>query len=87
MRSDGAQAIFYQNQQGIMVPSICNTIKKIFRQEFWDDRLNQTLVTLILKVNILEHINQFKSMSLLNISYKIVTKFGEPSETLFDYIV
>ena len=54
--------------------SVCEEVKKIFRDGIVSDQLNETLVMLILKCKCPESLNNYRPISLCNSVYKIVSK-------------
>lgn len=71
---DGLHAGFYQYIWHEVGKSVCEEVKAIFKYGDVPDHLNDTLVTLIPKYQSLESLNNYKSISLCNSVYKIVSK-------------
>ncbi|XP_052112461.1 uncharacterized protein LOC127744218 [Arachis duranensis] len=71
---DGLQAIFYQSQWSKIGNDVCNLTKSIFLQPKKVKEVNETLITLISKVEPVSHFKQLRPISLCNVSYKVVTK-------------
>jgi hypothetical protein len=71
---DGLQAVFYQIQWATVKHSFCNLILDIFHNLEKVAEINDTLITLIPKVDNVESLNQFRPISLCNVTYKLVTK-------------
>ncbi|KAK7260044.1 hypothetical protein RIF29_25766 [Crotalaria pallida] len=71
---DGFQAIFYQSHWDIVGPALCNLVKDIFLHPDKVKDINDTLITLIPKINLPTSIKHFRPISLCNVSYKVVTK-------------
>lgn len=71
---DGFQAIFYQSQWSIVGDDFCHLIMEIFDEPRKDEEINDTLITLIPKVEPVTKLKDFRPISLCNVSYKTVTK-------------
>lgn len=71
---DGLQAIFVQSQWKVVGDSFCNMVLEIFREHAKVREVNQTLITLIPKVDQVCNIGDFRPISLCNVAYKVVTK-------------
>lgn len=71
---DGLQAGFFQSQWSFIGESFCNLILDVFRCPEKVSELNDTLITLIPKVEPVESIRNFIPISLCNVSYKVITK-------------
>lgn len=71
---DGLQAIFIQSQWKVVGASFCNMILEIFREHVKVREVNQTLITLIPKVEQVCNIRDFRPISLCNVAYKVITK-------------
>ncbi|QHO04624.1 LINE-1 retrotransposable element ORF2 protein [Arachis hypogaea] len=71
---DGIQAIFYQQYWNKVGPDLCRLIQTVFHNLKHVSELNETLITLIPKVDSVSNLKQMRSISLCNVSYKIVTK-------------
>ena len=65
---------FYHHLWPLVKDSVCQFVLDFFHISILPSGVNYTLLTLIPKVNHLEHISQFKPISLYNVSYKIITK-------------
>ncbi|CAA0810119.1 Unknown protein, partial [Striga hermonthica] len=85
---DGLNALFFQKNWETVGPSV----RTIIRKMWWDgvvlSRVNQTLITLIPKVENPNTIKQFRPISLLNVIYKLFTKIlvNRMKHTLSDLI-
>ena len=71
--SDGLHAGFYQHFWHEVGNSICKEVKYVFKEGVVPDYLNDTLVTLIQKCKSPESLNNYRSISLCNSVYKIVS--------------
>lgn len=71
---DGLQAIFYQANWDIVGPKICNFVLNSFRDGEFDPTINETLICVIPKVEQPERPNQYRPISLINVTVKIITK-------------
>lgn len=71
---DGVQGIFYHKFWDIVGPSVCMFVKNCFANKEIPIEANETLITLIPKIDNSENIKQFRPVSLCNVSYKIITK-------------
>ena len=67
---NGLHAGFYHHLWPLVKDSVCQFVLDFFHISILPSGVNYTLLTLITKVNHLEHISQFKPISL----YKIITK-------------
>lgn len=71
---DGLQAFFIQSQWKVVGESFCNMVLEIFRDHSKVRDVNQTLITLIPKVDQVCNIRDFRPISLCNVAYKVITK-------------
>lgn len=71
---DGLQAIFFQSQWHVIGNFVCNLIQDIFRHPEQVSKINETLITLVPKVDPVVSICNFRPIILCNVSYKIITK-------------
>ncbi|XP_072084360.1 uncharacterized protein [Arachis hypogaea] len=71
---DGIQAIFYQKKWDVVGTNLCVLVERIFNRpsEVWE--INETLITLIPKVEPIVTLKQMCPISLCNVSYKVITK-------------
>lgn len=58
----------------VYIYSVCNLIQDIFRHPEQVSKINETLITLVPKVDPVVSIRNFRPISLCNVSYKIITK-------------
>nr|KYP34983.1 Putative ribonuclease H protein At1g65750 family [Cajanus cajan] len=76
--SDGLQAIFYQTQWDVVGASICSLIHGLIHgfesNPTTISCVNDTLITLIPKVENVEMLKHMRPISLCNVSYKILSK-------------
>nr|KYP56524.1 Putative ribonuclease H protein At1g65750 family [Cajanus cajan] len=72
--SDGLQAIFYQTQWDVVGASICSLIHGFESNPTTISCVNDTLITLIPKVENVEMLKHMRPISLCNVSYKILSK-------------
>lgn len=72
--SDGLQAIFYKSQWSIVGPAVCSLIKAIFKDPRKVKEINDTMITLVPKVEPVTSIKEMRPISLCNVTYKAVTK-------------
>lgn len=71
---DGMPSMFYQELWSVVGEDVSVAYLR-FLSETEDSSLhNSTLITLISKCNELERVSKFKSITLCNILYKIITK-------------
>lgn len=71
---DGLQAAFFQSQWQVVGDSLCSLVLEIFRNHEKVRDINQTLITLIPKVDNVSNIRDFRPISLCNVAYKVITK-------------
>ncbi|XP_057760081.1 uncharacterized protein LOC130980412 [Arachis stenosperma] len=71
---DGMQAIFYQNKWDLIGTDLCQLVQKIFQNPQEVKDINETLITLIPKVEPVMNLKQMRPISLCNVSYKVITK-------------
>lgn len=71
---DGMTALFYQSHWDIVGHDVCATIKSFFHSSYLLRSINQTLITLIPKVNNPGKPIQFCPISLCNVMYKLIAK-------------
>lgn len=71
---DGFHASFFQKQWGTVGGSIVRMVKEFMHTGVLPTGLNDTHIALIPKVKNPERANQFRPISLCNVSYKIITK-------------
>lgn len=71
---DGFPAGFYQHEWDVVAKSLCEFAKRSWCNPEAVVQVNQTNICLIPKVSNLEFVNQFRPISLCNVSYKILTK-------------
>ena len=73
LREDGYLAIFYQKNQEIARQSLCKFMKEVFGNRHIED-VNKTFIYLIPKTKKPKFVNQYRPISLCNVTYKCVTK-------------
>ncbi|XP_016199953.1 uncharacterized protein LOC107640962 [Arachis ipaensis] len=71
---DGFQAIFYKEFWDSLSNDVCGLVKRAFEGEPMNAAIFDTLVVLIPKVEVPSSLREFRSISLCNVIYKIVTK-------------
>lgn len=71
---NGLHASFYQKTWDIVGKSIIDNTTNFWSTGIMPEYLNDTLVTLIPKVNNPELVSQFRPISLCNVAYKVITK-------------
>lgn len=71
---DGFHAGFYQNQWNTVGAEVVKQAMKFFTTGSMDQNVNDTLVSLIPKVDNPEMVSQFRPISLCNVCYKVITK-------------
>ena len=71
---DDMSAIFYQKYWDIIGNDITNTILNVLNSNASVAPLNQTNMALIPKTNSSAKMNEFRPISLCNVSYKIISK-------------
>lgn len=71
---DGIQVVFYQSQWSIVGPAVCHLVKNCFANPTMNSSINETLITLIPKVEAVVSMKDFRPIGLCNVSYKIITK-------------
>jgi len=83
--------MFYKSQWEVVGELFCNIIKGIFEDPIIIKEHNETFIALIPKVVCVENMNQFRPISLCNVSYKIVTnilsiRLRKVMEELVDHV-
>ncbi|KAF8413392.1 hypothetical protein HHK36_001373 [Tetracentron sinense] len=71
---NGLHAVFYQKFWAIVSGNIVDLVKLAFESGVIPEGLNHSLITLIPKVPNPKTINQFRSISLCNVSMKVISK-------------
>lgn len=71
---DGFHAGFYQKEWNTVGQSVIEQARSFFRTGDMPEGLNDTLISLVPKVNIPEKASQFRPISLCNVGYKVITK-------------
>ena len=71
---DGVMPLFYQQFWGEVGTSVISFVQQAFKDGQFDPTINETLITLIPKVESPEHITQFRPISLCNVVVKVITK-------------
>lgn len=72
--NDGLQAIFYQANWDIVGAKVVDFALNAFKDGYFDEKLNETLLCVIPKVERPETINQFRPISLCNVVVKLIAK-------------
>lgn len=70
---DGVQALFYQDYWHLVGTKIFDLVSKAFEEGTVPDGMNQTLITLIPKVEGPTSVSHYRPISLCNVTYKIIT--------------
>ncbi|MCH87793.1 ribonuclease H, partial [Trifolium medium] len=71
---DGYPAGFYHRNWKVVEQSLCSFISQMWNSPSIIASINQTDICLIPKLDKPEFVNQFRPISLCNVSYKIITK-------------
>ncbi|MDV3157560.1 MAG: reverse transcriptase family protein, partial [Candidatus Phytoplasma australasiaticum] len=71
---DGFHAGFFQRMWSIVGKAVVEQTVNFFNSGIMQEGLNDTLVTLIPKVNHPDKVTQFRPISLCNVCYKVITK-------------
>ena len=71
---DGFQPIFFKNYWEIVSKDIHAVVQNAFSFGIIDPRLAKTLIVLIPKADHPKHLKEFRTISLCNVLYKIITK-------------
>ena len=71
---DGFQCIFFKQYWHIVGDDIFNLVSSAFHTSYFDPSISDTLISLIPKVDLPNTYRDFKSISLCNIVYKVITK-------------
>ncbi|KAK7275172.1 hypothetical protein RIF29_16281 [Crotalaria pallida] len=72
--SDGVRALFYKSQWELMKHFVHNFVIHAFLNPDCISDVNQTIITLIPKLDHPQRISDFRLISLCNVIYKVVTK-------------
>lgn len=71
---DGYQPYFFQRYWEIVGQSVHKLVAKAFFTGKFDGKINETLIVLVPKTDQLVGLKYFSSISLCNVTYKIITK-------------
>ncbi|PON44582.1 hypothetical protein PanWU01x14_265670 [Parasponia andersonii] len=71
---DGFQATFYQKLWNIVGDRVSHLCLSILNESALMGEFNKTRVVLVPKVSSPKHVSDFRSISLCNVIYKIITK-------------
>lgn len=71
---DGFHAGFYQNQWNIVGETVVRQTEEFLKTGIMPMNMNDTLVSLIPKVENPDMVSQFRPISLCNVCYKVITK-------------
>lgn len=71
---DGFQAVFYQSQWEVVGETLWKMVQMMFLNHQQIGEINETLITLIPKVDNVVKMKQLRPISLCNVSYKVITK-------------
>lgn len=66
---DGFHALFYHNQWSVVGAKLCELVKAVFDNPALVAELNETLITLIPKIDEATLLKHFRPISLCNVSY------------------
>ena len=69
---DGMPGIFYRHYWSIVGDQLIEVVKSFFREGWLLKELNHTFITLIPKTQGASNFNQFRPISLCNVSYKVI---------------
>ena len=72
---DGFHAYFFQQYWHLVADDVCNVVLQVLRGNPMPSGLNDTFITLILKVSNPKTVSQFRPIGLCNVVYKLITKF------------
>lgn len=71
---DGFQPIFFKTYWPIVKDEVCDLVAKAFSTGFIDERLAETLIVPIPKVDALSCFKEFWPISLCNVLFKLISK-------------
>ena len=71
---NGFQPFFFKKFWHILGDDVWELAKQVSERGWFDERLLESLLILIPKGDSLIHFNQFRSISLCNVVYKLITK-------------
>ncbi|XP_057425948.1 uncharacterized protein LOC130719340 [Lotus japonicus] len=71
---DGLNGLFYQKQWNTIKEDVIAAVTELFSTGYLPDSINETLVVLTPKVPNPESLNQYRPISCVNFSYKIITR-------------
>lgn len=71
---DGMSPIFYQKFWNIVKKDVVAAILNFFSNDFMSTAFNETMITLILKIDSPSNLTHYRPISLCNVVYKIVSK-------------
>lgn len=71
---DGLHAIFYQLMWNVVGTSVVSFIKNFLDSGIMPEGMNDTLITLVPKIEHPERVTHLRPISLFNVCYKVITK-------------
>jgi len=71
---DGFQPFFFKMYWEIMKKDFWDLVHDTFKNGFYEDKIVETLIVLVPKIDHPKHFKDFKPISLCNVIYKIITK-------------
>ena len=74
---DRMPPLFYQNFWDLVSSDVTSTVLHFLNKGFLPNSLNHTFITLIPKTKNLEHVTEYRPISLCNVLYKIFSKILE----------
>lgn len=74
LRPDGMSALFYHHYWDTVQEDLCDSVKHFFHSGHLLRQLNHSFLVLLPKVENPSCIEQFRSVSLCNVAYKVVSK-------------
>lgn len=70
----GFRACFYQNQWSIITDEVCQVVLSLLNGNIVHPLINHTYLALIPQVKCLEHVSEYRPISICNVLYKIMSK-------------